>query len=153
MSIDEKGLGTNELFEKLEEIRQLMAEVAAPELQEALRQLQEAVDDPDPQALAESLKRFSEDQESFQQRLDRTIELLKQVRTEQQFEAVVDQASELAERQRAINSDVKKGKAGMRQQMQQGALRRDSEKLQNQLKQLQSLERLGAHGGSGRCIS
>ena len=67
-NIDEKGLGTSELFEKLEEIRQLMAEVAAPELQEALRQLQEAVDDPDPQALAESLKRFSEDQEAFQQR-------------------------------------------------------------------------------------
>lgn len=144
-SIDEKGLGTSELFKRLEEIRQLMAEVAAPELQEALRQLQEAVDDPDPQELAESLKRFSEDQKAFQQRLDRTIELLKQVRAEQQFEAVVDQASELVERQRAINSDVKKGEAGMRQQMQQGALRRDSENLQNQLKQLaESLDRLEA---------
>ena len=78
--IDEKGLGNSELFEKLEEIRQLMAEVAAPELQEALRELQEAMEDPDPQALAESLKQFSEDQEAFQERLDRTIELLKQVR-------------------------------------------------------------------------
>ena len=109
--IDEKGLGNSELFEKLEEIRQLMAEVAAPELQEALRELQEAMEDPDPQALAESLKQFSEDQEAFQERLDRTIELLKQVRAEQQFEAVVDQASELAERQRAINSDVERGEA------------------------------------------
>ncbi|MGB1717135.1 MAG: DUF4175 family protein [Candidatus Latescibacterota bacterium] len=143
--IDEKGLGNSELFEKLEEIRQLMAEVAAPELQEALRELQKAMEDPDPQALAESLKQFSEDQEAFQERLDRTIELLKQVRAEQQFEAVVDQASELAERQRAINSDVERGEAGMRQQMQQGALRRDSENLQSQLEELaESLDRLDA---------
>ena len=131
--IDEKGLGNSELFEKLEEIRQLMAEVAAPELQEALRELQEAMEDPDPQALAESLKQFSEDQEAFQERLDRTIELLKQVRAEQQFEAVVDQASELAERQRAINSDVER-RGGHEAANAAGALRRDSENLQSRSK-------------------
>lgn len=143
--IKEKGLGSSELFEKLEEIRQLMAEVAAPEMQEALRQLQQAAEDPDPEALAEALKRFGEDQEAFQQRLDRTIDLLKQVRAEQQFEAVVEQARELAERQRAINEALEQGEAGMREQMQQGGVRRDSEKLQQQLDELaESLEQLGA---------
>lgn len=144
-ALEDKGLGNRDILDKLEEIRQLMAEVAAPELQDALRQLQQAAEDPDPQALADALKRFSEDQDAFQQRLDRTIDLLKQVRAEQQFEAVVRQAQELAERQQKINEELSQGDAGMRQQMQQGALRRDSESLQQALEELaESLQNLGA---------
>ena len=59
-------MGSEDILEKLEEIRQLMAEVAAPELHDALRQLQQAAEDPDPQALADALKKFNEDQEAFQ---------------------------------------------------------------------------------------
>ncbi len=144
-ALEQNGLGNRDILDKLEEIRQLMADVAAPELQDALRQLQQAAEDPDPQALADALKRFSEDQDAFQQRLDRTIDLLKQVRAEQQFEAVARQAQELAERQQEINRELQQGDAGMRQQMQQGALRRDSDSLQQALQELaESLQSLGA---------
>ncbi|MFT5087049.1 MAG: hypothetical protein ACI906_004109 [Candidatus Latescibacterota bacterium] len=135
-ALDEKGLGSEDLLEKLEEIRQLMAEVAAPELHDALRQLQQAAADPDPQALAEALKRFNEDQEAFQERLDRTIDLLKQVRAEQQLEAAVRQAEELAQRQQQINEELEQSESGLRQQTQEGGLRRDSERLQKDLNEL-----------------
>ncbi len=135
-ALAKKGLGGEDIQEKLEEIRQLMAEVAAPEMHEALRQLQQAVEDPDPQALAEALKQFNEDQEAFQERLDRTIDLLKQVRAEQQLEAAVRQAEELARRQEQINDELEQGESGLRQQTQQGGLRRDSERLQQSLEEL-----------------
>jgi hypothetical protein len=135
-ALDKKGLGSEDILEKLEEIRQLMAEVAAPELHDALRQLQQAAEDPDPQALADALKKFNEDQEAFQERLDRTIDLLKQVRAEQQLEAAVRQAEELARRQEQINDELEQGESGLRQQTQQGGLRRDGERLQQSLEEL-----------------
>ncbi len=135
-TLEETGMGGEDLLKKLEEIRQLMAEVAAPELQEALRQLQQAAEDPDPKKLAEALRRFNEDQEAFQERLDRTIDLLKQIRAEQQLEAAVRQADELARRQAQINEELEQDEAGLRQQMQEGGLRRDSERLRENLEEL-----------------
>jgi len=149
-ALDEKGLGSEDVLEKLEEIRQLMAEVAAPELHDALRQLQQAAADPDPQALAEALKRFNEDQEAFQERLDRTIDLLKQVRAEQQLEAAVRQADELARRQEQIDDELEQGESGLRQQTQQGGLRRDSERLQKSLEELaEEMESTSQQTGRG----
>ena len=76
-----------------------MGDIAAPELQLALAELQQAAENPDPKAMAEALKQFNEDQQAFQERLDRTIALLEQVQTEQKLQAAVEQAAELAKRQ------------------------------------------------------
>ena len=135
-SMKTEGTGTEELLDKLDHIRELMGDIATPEMQQALADLQKAASDPDPQALAEALKRFNEDQQAFQQRLDRTIALLEQVRTEQQLRAIVEQASELARRQSQINRELAAGQSGLRQQLQEGNLQRDTERLAEQLQEL-----------------
>ena len=135
-SIKTEGTGSEELLDKLDHIRELMGDIATPEMQQALADLQKAASDPDPQALAEALKRFNEDQQAFQQRLDRTIALLEQVRTEQQLRAIVEQAAELARRQSQINRELADGQSGLRQQLQEGSLQRDTERLAEQLQDL-----------------
>ena len=135
-SMQDEGTGSEELLEKLDHIRELMGDIATPEMQQALAELQKAATDPDPQALAEALKRFNEDQQAFQQRLDRTIALLEQVRTEQQLRAIVEQAAELARRQSQINRELADGQSGLRQQLQEGSLQRDTERLAEQLQDL-----------------
>ncbi|MEE3258935.1 MAG: DUF4175 family protein [Candidatus Latescibacterota bacterium] len=135
-SMEEKGTGADELLEKLERIRELMGDIATPELQRALAELQRAAENPDPQALAEALKQFNEDQQAFQERLDRTIALLEQVQTEQRLQAVVEQAAELARRQAQINDELAAGESGLRQQQQEGSLQRDTERLAQQLSEL-----------------
>ena len=135
-SMQDEGTGTQELLDKLEHIRQLMGDIATPEMQQALADLQKAASDPDPQALADALKRFNEDQQAFQQRIDRTIALLEQVRTEQQLRAIVEQAAELARRQSQINRELAAGQSGLRQQLQEGNLQRDTERLADQLQEL-----------------
>ena len=110
-----------------------MGDIATPEMQQALADLQKAATNPDPRVLAEALKRFNEDQQAFQQRLDRTIALLEQVRTEQQLRAIVEQAAELARRQSQINRELADGQSGLRQQLQEGSLQRDTERLAEQL--------------------
>ena len=135
-SMQDEGTGTEELLDKLDHIRELMGDIATPEMQQALADLQKAATNPDPQALADALKRFNEDQQAFQQRLDRTIALLEQVRTEQQLRAIVEQAAELARRQSQINHELAAGQSGLRQQLQEGSLQRDTERLTEQLQDL-----------------
>lgn len=135
-SMQDEGTGSEELLDKLDHIRELMGDIATPEMQQALADLQKAATDPDPQALADALKRFNEDQQAFQQRLDRTIALLEQVRTEQQLRAIVEQAAELARRQSQINRELADGQSGLRQQLQEGSLQRDTERLAEQLQDL-----------------
>ena len=135
-SMKDEGTGSEELLDKLDHIRELMGDIATPEMQQALAELQKAATDPDPQALADALKRFNEDQQAFQQRLDRTIALLEQVRTEQQLRAIVEQAAELARRQSQINHELAAGQSGLRQQLQEGSLQRDTERLAEQLREL-----------------
>ena len=135
-SMQDEGTGSEELLDKLDHIRELMGDIATPEMQQALAELQKAATDPDPQALADALKRFNEDQQAFQQRLDRTIALLEQVRTEQQLRAIVEQAAELARRQSQINRELADGQSGLRQQLQEGSLQRDTERLAEQLREL-----------------
>ena len=135
-SMQAEGTAAEQLLDKLDHIRELMGDIATPELQQALADLQKAASDPDPQALADALKRFSQDQQAFQQRLDRTIALLEQVRTEQQLRAIVEQAAELARRQSQINRELAAGQSGLRQQLQEGSLQRDTERLAEQLQQL-----------------
>lgn len=135
-SMQDEGTGSEELLDKLDHIRELMGDIATPEMQQALAELQKAATDPDPQALADALKRFNEDQQAFQQRLDRTIALLEQVRTEQQLRAIVEQAAELARRQSQINRELADGQSGLRQQLQEGSLQRDTERLAEQLQEL-----------------
>ncbi|MCY3791573.1 MAG: hypothetical protein OXH63_22590 [Gemmatimonadetes bacterium] len=135
-SMQDEGTGSEELLNKLDHIRELMGDIATPEMQQALAELQKAATDPDPQALADALKRFNEDQQAFQQRLDRTIALLEQVRTEQQLRAIVEQAAELARRQSQINRELADGQSGLRQQLQEGSLQRDTERLAEQLQEL-----------------
>ena len=134
--MEENGTGADQMLEKLGRIRELMGDIATPELQRALAEFQQAAQDPDPQALADALKQFNEDQQAFQERLDRTIALLEQVQNEHKLQAAVEQAAELARRQAQINDELEQGQSGLRQQQQEGSLKSETERLGEQLKEL-----------------
>jgi hypothetical protein len=134
--LEENGLSSKEILEQIAEIRELMSQVITPELREALEQVQQALENQDPTELAEALRQFNEDQRAFQERLEQTIALLEQVRTEQRLEAAVQQAADLEERQARINEELEQEAASERLQMQEGSLQRDTERLQQELEEL-----------------
>ena len=131
------GLSSSELLEKMDEIRDLMAAVTSPELMEALQSLQQQLEDPDPERLAEALQQFAQDQQAFQQRLERTLALLRQVQAEQRLLAAVVQAQNLAERQATINESLDHDDAA-RLSEQESSLARDTDHLQAELEDLGS---------------
>jgi hypothetical protein len=132
----ENELASEELLEKLEEIRALMAAVTSPELQEAIQAMKQAMEELNPDQLASAIEEFQQDQAAFQERLDRTLALLKQVQAEQRLEAAVEQARDLERRQAQINEELDRGDANERLQEQEQSLGRDTERLQEELHDL-----------------
>ncbi len=134
--MEANGLSSAELLAKLTAIRELMSQVLTPELREALEHLQEALAQGDPAALAEALRQFGEDHRAFQERLDQTIALLRQVQAEQRLEAVVEQARELTRRQELINEELDRPDADARLSAREVGLQRDTGRLQEELRDL-----------------
>ena len=137
--LEQSGLASQELLQKMEEIRQLMAEVASPELQQALAQLQQAMQSSTPEDLAQALKEFNENQRIFQQRLDRTLALLRQIQAEQHLEGAVKRAEELEKRQEQVNQGAERQAPGLapqesRLQQDTDELKRDLDKLSEEMK-------------------
>ncbi|MBI2503689.1 MAG: hypothetical protein HYW07_10720, partial [Candidatus Latescibacteria bacterium] len=132
--LEQSGLASQEILAKMEEIRQLMAEVASPELQQALAQLQQAMQSATPEDLAQALKEFNEDHRAFQQRLDRTLALLRQIQAEQHLEGAVKRAEDLEKRQEQINQAVSRQERELASQ--EGRLQQDTEELKGDLEKL-----------------
>jgi hypothetical protein len=140
---ERNDLASEDVLEKLQAIRELMEQIATPEMQDALADIQEAMEEMDPEQLAEALKQFTEDQDAFQERLDRTIALLEQVQAEQELEAAVRQAADLAQRQEKVNEALAQEEADARLQEQEEALASDTEALAQGLEELsQTMERI-----------
>ena len=135
--LQEHGLSSEEVVEKLEEIRRLMAAVTSPELQEALAELQQRLEDLEPEDIAAALEEFARDQQAFEERLDRTLALLRRVHAEQRLEAAVRQAADLRDRQARIVADLPRAgddpDALARLEDQEGSLQRDTRRLQSEL--------------------
>ena len=137
--LERNDLVTAETLEKLEEIQRLMEEIATPELMEALERLQQAMQHIDRRELQQAMKDFSFNQEDFQKRLERTIELLKRIQMEQKMDALVKKMDELLERQEDINQTTEN--ADDAEEMSdladlQENMRRDLDRLEEELKEL-----------------
>ena len=137
--LERHNLVTPETLEKLEEIQRLMQEITTPELMEALEKLHQALQQIDRQQLQQAMKDFSFNQEDFQKRLERTIELLKRIQMEQKMDALVKKMDELLERQEDLNRSTES--ADELQDMsdlaaQQEKMRRDLDRLKEELKEL-----------------
>jgi len=135
--LEEHGLSSQGVLDKLQEIRELMAEVTSPQLQEALEELRASLPSLEPMELAEALREFAEDREVFHERLDRTIELLRRVHAEQRLDAALRQAEDLLARQQQIDAALSEspedaGKLANQQSDEQ----RDTERLREELESL-----------------
>ena len=141
--LGENELASSQILEKLETLRALMDEVSTPQLRQALEELQQTLEAPDAADLAAALERFKEDQQAFQDQLDRTLALLEQVRNEQRLEATQRQAADLEQRQSRIDRELAQEGGGPRLRQQEEDLQRDTGHLRRELNDLaQAMDQL-----------
>ena len=135
-ALSESGIVSDELLDKMAELSELMEMVMSPQLQEALAALQQAAKRQNPRQLADAMRKFAEDHQSFEEHLDRTIALLEKVQAEQRLHAAVKRMEELEGRQARINERMNFDIGDPRLPQHERALQRDTEALQSELSEL-----------------
>ena len=118
--LEENKLISEELAEKMQEIQNLMEEVAPPELKEAMKKLQEALEKMDPNELKKALEQFQMTSEQLLENLDRTLSLLQKLAIEQKMDMLVQLAEKITKDQQAINesTDAAADSAALAKQLQ-----------------------------------
>ena len=94
-----------EMVDKLKEMAHLMEQIQSPEFKDALRKMQEALENLDRRALDQNLPQWRMESSEMLSNLQRTVDLLKQLRREEQLDALAKRAEELKTRQDALNQE------------------------------------------------
>jgi len=95
----EEGLVDEATLRQFEQLQRVMHELSAPELQQALQRLQQAMEEMNPTEIQRSLEELSFDSRLYQQRLERTLDLFRQLRLQAEMEQAAQRAEMLANEQ------------------------------------------------------
>ncbi|MBI3873079.1 MAG: DUF4175 family protein [candidate division Zixibacteria bacterium] len=101
-------LASLEMLQKMQEAQQLFNEVATPEMREAQKRLQEALQKLDPHEVEQALAQMKISQDEMLKRLDRTIAYLKKLKAEQKVDAFVKRLEQMLAEQKSINDQSAK---------------------------------------------
>jgi DNA-binding transcriptional regulator YiaG len=135
----QNSLVSFEVIEKMEEIRQLLEEVATEDMVEAMKKVRDALDKLSPEEIREAMENLSLTQEDLLRRLDRTIEMLKQLQAQQRMESVLDLANQITEGQREINQSLSEGGELGESEKKEKGLIEDAQNLEEMMKDLAEL--------------
>jgi DNA-binding transcriptional regulator YiaG len=102
----QQKLQSVELIQKMIEAQQLFNEVATDEMREAMRKLQEAMQQLDPKEVQSALSQMNLSQEELLKRLERTVAYLKKLQAEQKIDAFVKRLEEMLAQQEALNKEA-----------------------------------------------
>ena len=104
--MEDNNLVSDETQQLYEEMQQVLEEINSPELMDALKDLQEAMQDLNLQQMQESMNSFQFNEDQYQQRLERTLELFKKLRIQQDMEEIAQRAEALAEQQEQLQEET-----------------------------------------------
>ena len=136
--MNQSSLVNFDIIDKMEEIRQLLSEVANEDMRKALDKMREAMSKLSPEEIRAAMENMNLTQEDLLRKLDQTIALLKRMQAQQKMEAVLNLANTIAEGQKDANDLLRDGKNQEAQAKEQG-LAGDTAALKDMMKQLEEL--------------
>ena len=83
------------------ELQQLIEELDDPRLREAMEQLQEAIESLSPEQMENALDQMSFNEQLYKERIERTIELFKQLKMNSNLDRLASQYEDMAERMKS----------------------------------------------------
>ena len=137
--MEQNKLVDEETLDLYKELQRVMDEVNSPELQEAMQKLQEAMQNMNRKQMQEALQNVELNEQQYQQRLKRALELFKKAQVQQQLQEVARRTEELARQQEQLARQTKQqhdreGEAAKRRearQAQKEEASRSGEKQEN----------------------
>jgi DNA repair exonuclease SbcCD ATPase subunit len=133
---------SRETLEKYQELQHMMEQMNSPEFAEAMKKMQDAMQQMTPEAMKQAMQQFAFSEDQFRKSIERTLNLLKRIQIEQKM----DEAVKRAEAMKKAQDDVQKqtaeqkadsGKTAEETAKRQEDLARQYEKMREELKELQ----------------
>lgn len=130
-----------ETLKKYMDLQKLFQELKNPALMEQMRKMQQEMEKMTPEQMAEAMKNYKYNEEQFRQSIERTMNILKRMQTEQKVDEMIRRAEDLANQQERLN-EMMRETAPDDKAMQQGLaerqrdLARDAEKMKQQTEEL-----------------
>lgn len=121
-----------ETMEQYQQLQKLIEEIDSAELREALQQMQESLRNMDQDALREAIRNLEFNEELYKQRLERTLELFRQVKTTAEMDKLAKNYEDLARRQ----DELSKQGTGEQQRQQQESLQKEFDQTAQKLDSL-----------------
>lgn len=141
--MENNNLLSEQLLEKMMELKKLFDEVATPEMKEAMKELAEALKKMSQEEIEKAMEDFQLSQEEMLRRLERSIELLKRMQVQQKLSAILKMIEEALLEQNRVNVDTEESLdretsprlARREEQLQQqmAVVKNEAEKLQELL--------------------
>lgn len=117
--LSDNEMTSQQIGEKLEEIRDLMEQIQSDELRKYMEQLQKAVEQLKPEDIRKALDNIDVTTEEMLQKLERTAELLKQIQKEQKMEEMVRQSQDLMNQQKDLADETAAADPGDAKKMEE----------------------------------
>lgn len=95
-----------QLTRKLQEVAQLLDQIQSKDFKDALQKMQQALQQLDRQQTDRGLQQWRQQNQQLAENLQRTIDLLKQLRQEEQLQALAQRAEELKRQQDQLNQQT-----------------------------------------------
>ncbi len=124
---------SEETRQKYEELQQLMDEIDDPAILEMMEKLQESLQNMDQQQIREAMENLEFSEQNFQERIERTLELFKQLRLEADLDRASALLEELAKQEERV-MEMEGDPEGQSQQQQ--SIQDELDKLQERMEQM-----------------
>ena len=105
--MEEQQLVSQQVAEKMEAIRELMEQVESETMREYMEQLQKAMKEITPEEVQRQLEEMQLSQEEFLERLERTKNLLEQLKREQELDSMIERTADLLQRQEEVSEQTR----------------------------------------------
>jgi Domain of unknown function (DUF4175) len=135
--LSDDQMTTQQIGQKMEEIRKLLDQVNSPELQKYMDDLRKAMEKMNPEDVKKALENLNLNAEEMLQRLERTASLLKELQKEQRLEEMVRKTQDLMEKQTDLNEDTQS--ASPKDQSAMNDLAKRQDELAKQADEMQKM--------------
>ncbi|MEJ2202822.1 MAG: hypothetical protein P8170_01795 [Gemmatimonadota bacterium] len=139
----EAGQADPELARDLEELQELLEQIASEKLRQQMEELASALEQQDVREANQALEDMASAQEEFRDRLEASLERFRRAAVEQDFRATESEADELARQERALADALREEDAPELRAQQQQMLEERADELRDRMERLQErLEQL-----------
>jgi hypothetical protein len=133
--LSDNEMTSQQIGQKLEEIRKLMDEINSDELNKYMENLKKAMENMSPDQIRQALENMKMNTQEMLERLERTASLLKELQKEQRMEELVRQTQDLMEKQGELND--KTGEASEKESEKMSDLAKQQEELAKQAAEME----------------